>query len=158
MGFVYRGVVMSLTKSGGLALVLACAVIVVVAPAGAGAKGQEKGARGAEVSYPSHVNFGRVAKGEESTREVTFTNVGEAMVTLGPLGIFALEGEGFGMESDNCSGEIADLAPGQSCTYVIRFAADMASGRNRETSVAELRFSTSAGESSVKLKGVATAR
>lgn len=137
--------------------VIVCAIALVAAGSSSGAR-QADSAQAAVIAFPSHVNFGHVWAGQESMRTITFTNVGAVPVTLGPVGIFDLEGGGFGMQSDDCGGEIVELAPGQSCSYVIRFAPAMGSDDKSERRASELRFATSAGDSSVRLKGIAAAK
>ena len=136
-----------------LGAVAAWSLALVASPAGAYEPDQQPESGPARLSYPAHASFGRVAAGGETTRRVVFTNVGDVSVTLGPVGIFALGRPAFGMASDDCGGEVVELAPGGSCAYVLRFAPPATSGRTATHYLSELRFGTSAGPASVRLTG-----
>ncbi len=125
--------------------------VAAVLPAAASAH------RAAEPSagYPSVVNFGRHALGETSEALVTIRNDADATIRLGPAGISSRNGDPtFGMTDPDegacfASGEIAELAPGQSCSIIINFTPP-APGRYR----AELSIGVDGSATiSIKLMG-----
>lgn len=88
-------------------------------------------------------SFGLVAAGSTATKDASFTNTGVGPLTLGPV---TVSGQGFNLESTNCSGT---LASGAVCTSRVRLAA-----QGTTAHVGTLSIQTSeAGTKSANLAG-----
>src|SRR5690606_24609140 len=80
---------------------------------------------------PALVDFGAVTVGEAAAaREVTVENAGEQPLAIGEAALAGPGAEAFELSADGCSD--TRLAPGRSCTVVVRFR-PAASGAARAT-------------------------
>ncbi|RPJ11843.1 MAG: choice-of-anchor D domain-containing protein, partial [Deltaproteobacteria bacterium] len=83
---------------------------------------------------PSNVDFGNVCAGNVSEQTVTVRNDGNCPATLGPVGPPA---EPFSITGGTCSNN-QTLNPGQSCTFVVRFAPTSAGSFNSSLAVSSV--------------------
>lgn len=110
------------------AMLLATAFVVALPASSAIA------ARSALTISPKHYNFGRVAVGTTETATLTVTNTSSEFVAVTGLS-FGASSFNFAFAAGTCAGEqgLADLSPGETCTYVISFAPMTEQGRETAT-------------------------
>jgi CSLREA domain-containing protein len=105
---------------------------------------------GAITIAPASLDFGAQQTGTTSApREVTVTNSGDALLTLGELGFTGPDASEFSL-ADGCSG--TTLAPGEGCAVAVSFVPG-AAGELR----AALEIPSSVGPQAVPLAGVGQA-
>jgi len=99
------------------------------------------------VADPGQVDFGGVVVGSASDpKSIKLTNSGEEPVAVGNLGVGSREAGAFSIAADACSG--AELAPGQDCSFAVRFQPNQTGLRT-----AQVEVPSDAGDLVVALQG-----
>jgi trimeric autotransporter adhesin len=125
--------------------------LLVAAAAGACVFASAATAAAPQLKYPHHVGFGSAVVGSVGGQTVTLTNRGTTPLTVFSIGVSSDTGSFIlDFPNDHCVG--TTLAPGESCTYAIKYTPVIP---GRQVGTSDVEFGT-AGLVFIKLSGHAS--